>query len=688
MLFIFHMAFLNPYFLFGLFAVAVPVIIHLFNFRKYKKVYFTNVRYLKEVKQETKKKSQLRHLIILALRILAIASLVFAFAQPYVPHARQSTNPKAINYISIYLDNSYSMQAEGGKGSLLEEAKTKAVEIVSAYRSSDHFQLVTNDFEARHLQFANRDEFVAMLRDVEYSPIRRSLPEIIKRQSESFTESKGSSHIAYIISDFQKSTTSLSELNTDTATAYYFIPVKSNKTANLSIDSCWFESPVHLIGQKVKLYVSVKNNSDVVAEKVPLKLIINNTQKAVSSFDIAPNSTVGTIITYVDKEAGIHNGMLEIMDNPVTFDDKFYFSYDIQPSVPVLCINGAQSNVFLNSLLAGDSAFMFNNVSVNQVDYNALASYNLIIMNEINEVSSGLSLELQKFVSNGGHLLVIPAATMNIDNYKRFLSSQGSNYYTVMNKVSQKISEINFHSPFYADVFESVPQNMDLPQVTSYFSISRISRSAQDYLMKLQNNELFLSVQDCGRGKVFLLSVPLQTEYSNFPKHALFVPTIYKIALMSRIMQRLYYVIGKDDNIEVLTAMKDEKDLILKLKNTNGNNEVIPQIQNYYGRISLLMHNQIKDNGNYRLTDGKKDIAGLAFNYDKAESDMKCYTTDEINSFIDKNNLKNTMLIEGKAKSLSAVVTELNQGKKLWKTFVLLALLFLASEIVLLRFWK
>lgn len=688
MLFIFYMAFLNPYFLFGLFAVAVPVLIHLFNFRKYKKVYFTNVRYLKEVKQETKKKSQLRHLIILALRILAIAALVFAFAQPYIPHANQSTNPKAINYISIYLDNSFSMQAEGGKGSLLEEAKTKAVEIASAYRSSDHFQLITNDFEARHFQFANREEFVAMLRDVEYSPIRRSLPDIIRRQSESFRESPGSSHLAYIISDFQKSTSFLSQLNPDTATSLYLIPVKSNKTANLSIDSCWFESPVHLSGQKVKLYVSVKNSSDVIAEKVPLKLIINNTQKAVSSFDIAPNSTAGTIITYIDKQPGIHNGMLEIMDNPITFDDKFYFSYDIQPSVPVLCINGTQSNVFLNSLLAGDSAFLFSNVSVNQVDYNSLTSYNLIIMNEIGEVSSGLSLELQKFVSNGGHLLVIPAATMNIENFKRFLSSLGSNYYTGLNKVTQKIAEINLHSPVYADVFESVPQNIDLPVLTSYFSISRISRSAQDYLMKLQNSELFLSVQDCGKGKVFLLSVPLQTEFSNFPKHALFVPTIYKIAMMSRMQQRLYYVIGKDDNIEVSTVMKDEKDMVLKLKNTSGNNEVIPQIQNYYGRISLLLHNQIKDNGNYMLTNGNKDITGLAFNYDKAESDMKCFTTDEINNFIDKNNLKNTMLIEGKAKSITAVVTELSQGEKLWKTFVLLALLFLASEIVLLRFWK
>jgi len=645
------------------------------------------VRFLKEVQQETKKKSQLRHLIVLALRILAIASLVLAFAQPYIPLSQNNTNPHAVNYISIYLDNSLSMQAEGGRGSLLEEAKVKASEIISAYRSADHFQLLTNDFEARHRQFLTREEFLAMMREVEWSPVSRSLPEVARRQAESFSEISSTSKIAYVISDFQKSTSQLALFDPDTTITCYMVPVKSNKSDNLSVDSCWFESPVHLLEQKVKLFVSVKNNAAIIAEKVPLKLTINGTQKAVSSLDIAPGSTANTIITYVDKEPGIHHGLIEITDSPVTFDDKFYFSYEIKNSVPVLCINGLQSNVFLNSLMARDSAFSFNNVSVNQVDYNSLASYNLIILNEIPEVSSGLSEELQKFVDNGGHLLIAPAEKMDIRNYQSFLTMLNSNYYTVLNKLPQKIVEINLQHPVYSDVFESVPQNIDLPQVVSYFSMSRLSRSAQDYLMKLQNGEPFLSVQDCGSGKVFLLSVPLNAEFSNFPKHALFVPTIYKIAMMSRMQARLYYVIGSQQPVEVPSVMNGEKDMVYKLKNIGGEDEIIPQMQNRNGRITLILNEQVRTHGNFLLSN-KGPVAGLAFNYSKEESDMKCFVPDEITSFIDKNAMKNTMMLEGKAKSLAAVVSELNQGIKLWKTFVLLALLFLASEVVLLRLWK
>src|SRR3954466_8318477 len=79
------MHFIYPGFLFALFTLSIPVIVHLFNFRRFKKIYFTNVRFLREIKQDTQSKSRLRHLLILISRILAVTFLVLAFAQPYIP---------------------------------------------------------------------------------------------------------------------------------------------------------------------------------------------------------------------------------------------------------------------------------------------------------------------------------------------------------------------------------------------------------------------------------------------------------------------------------------------------------------------------------------------------------------------------------------------------------------------------
>ncbi len=682
------MHFINPLFLFGLLAISIPIVIHLFNFRRYKKVFFTNVRFLKEVKLETRKQSRLKHLLVLLFRILAIICLVLAFAQPFIPLSNQSVNPKAINYVSVYVDNSFSMQSEGTGNTLLAEAKSKAVDIGKAYKNSDYFQLVTNDFEAKHRLFVNRDEFGGFVNEVETGPVTRSMPDVVARQKESFTQSGNSSKMVYLLSDFQKNTTLLDQLKTDSTTNYFLVPLISNTLNNLYIDSCWFESPVHLVGQKVKLFVRVKNHSATEVEKVPLKLILNKTQKAVSSFNIGPNASTDITISYTDNENGIHNGMLEILDNPIIYDDKFYFSYNIESAIPVLCINGGQASPYLNSLLGGDSAFIYKNVAENNIDFGTFPSNNLIILNEIKQISSGLAQELQKFIGKGGNLMVIPAKDMDLTSYTSFLTSIGSNTFGKLNTIKQKISGMNIKSNIYNDVFESVPENIDLPQVFSYFTINHSSRSDQEMLLKMQNGDLFLSQQVCGIGKVYLLSVPLQTEFSNLPKHALFVPTFYKIALLSHAQQKLYYIIGKDEVIDIPSEELTISDNVYKVKKTDSDIEIIPGQRKSVGSTSLLMHDQIRNDGNYGVWQNKTEVTDISFNYDRTESNLSCYSPTEIKSIIDKHHIRNAQLIDTKSKPISQIVTELNQGIKLWKTFVLLVLLFLGAEVILLRFWK
>ncbi len=77
------MHFIHPWYLTGLLALAIPIIIHLFNFHRYKKIYFTNVRFLEVLQTETRRTSRLRNIILLLLRMLFITAVVLAFAQPY-----------------------------------------------------------------------------------------------------------------------------------------------------------------------------------------------------------------------------------------------------------------------------------------------------------------------------------------------------------------------------------------------------------------------------------------------------------------------------------------------------------------------------------------------------------------------------------------------------------------------------
>ena len=126
------MRFVHPEILWALTALAVPVLIHLFNFRRYKKIAFSNVSFLKEVKSETTKSSKIRHLIILICRLRAFAALIFAFAQPFFPTG-VSEKMNGTRAVSVYLDNSLSMQGQSEGVSFLESSKQKASALVSSF---------------------------------------------------------------------------------------------------------------------------------------------------------------------------------------------------------------------------------------------------------------------------------------------------------------------------------------------------------------------------------------------------------------------------------------------------------------------------------------------------------------------------------------------------------------------------
>ena len=250
------MSFVYPEFLYALTALAIPIIIHLFNFRRYKKVYFSNVRFLKEVNEQTRSRSRLKHILVLIARLLAIAFLVFAFTQPFIPGSA-SDAARGDRIISVYIDNSFSMEVEGSGGMLLETGKRKAIEIASQYNATDRFQLVTNDLEGHQQRLLSREEFIETVQDVKLSPASRLLSEIMLRQLDLVNTEPDVTRRLVWISDFQKSTSDLNALAGRTSPRVVLVPLKAQRRSNLFIDTVWFESPVRQLNTSEKLMVQI-----------------------------------------------------------------------------------------------------------------------------------------------------------------------------------------------------------------------------------------------------------------------------------------------------------------------------------------------------------------------------------------------------------------------------------------------
>ncbi len=626
-------------------------------------------------------------MLILAFRILAIASLVFAFAQPYLPSSENQKAIKGKNTVSIFIDNSFSMQAVTDQALLLDIAKNKAREIVSAYSNSDEFQLLTHDFEGKHQRLYNKEEFLQLLDETEISPSVRKLPEIIKRQQDAVSMAPQSNKVSYIISDFQKSISIFNLNNLDTSLISYLIPVTPQKVNNLYIDSCWYESPVLQINKNVKLNVKIKNSSDIPYEKVPLKLMVNGKQRAIASVDVKENDEVTISLSYKINEGGIQSGFVEITDYPIVYDDKFYFSYKVAEFIPVLIINEKEDNQYLNKLYSLDSVFKLTNTTERNIDIGSFKTMDLIILNGLKNISSGLAQELKRFTDNGGSLIIFPSNAIDFESYKQLSTLLNIDIYESKDSTDTKVEQLNIKNPVFADVFEKIPENIDLPSVFSFYTFAGNKFTNKEFLLKMLNARDFFTATVSGKGIVYQSAVPLEASWSNFPRHAIFVPTFFNIALQSQPQNYLFYTIGNDDAIGLKNIILDKEETLL-LKGDQAGFEIIPEHKNRENKLEVLFHNQIKLAGSYHLFKNKQAITDVSFNYDRNESRLDFYSNDELNKQIKDNQLTNIKLIETKNKHLGELIKEINQGIKLWKLFVFLTLIFLLGETILIRFWK
>jgi hypothetical protein len=687
MLFLQLMNFLFPTFLIGLAAIAIPIIIHLFNFRKYKKVYFTNVQFLKELKQESDSKSKLKEWLILAMRILAISCLVFAFAQPFIPgKVKTIQGEKAI---SIYIDNSFSMESTNKKGTLLENSKTLATEIVNTFNASDKFQLLTNDFEGKHQRFISKEEFVEQLNDVKISSATKSISDVIKRQQDFLQNSSAKNKRIFLLSDFQKNTSVISKSDIDTSISISCIPIISSEVNNVYIDSVWFETPVQQYETQQIIHAIVINKSNKDIENGSLKLYINDAQVSLSSFNVSAGNKKDVSISFTVKFKGINKGVLKIEDYPITYDDNFFFSFNAQTTINTLLINGKDTKTAGNfkSLMQNDSLFVYKENSDASIDYSVFSKTNIIVLNELNTITSGLTSELQKFVNAGGSVVIFPNKKSDIISYNAAFQTLLLPQIIKLDTTNIKTQSINFEQGLYEGVFDKVDQRMDLPKVFEHFEFTKTTNNNSQGLVLLQNGQFLISLNTLGNGKVYVFSIPSDETSSNLLKHALFVPTLIKMAILSLKPSPVYYKTALNEVI-ALNSTSNFSDKPLHIVKDDKKVDVIPEHRLLNNTTALYTQNQITEAGHYNVEENNVIIKDLAFNFDRKESDMNFMTQEDLQKQIDEKGLKNVSVIELNEKSLTNALQEVNDGKKLWKLFLILALMFLAAEILIIRIFK
>lgn len=681
------MQFVYPLFLWGLFAVAVPLIIHLFRLRRFQIVFFSNNKLLRQIQLETRKKSNLRHLIILLLRIFAIAALVIAFAQPFFPFSNQSDSSSAKKNVAIYIDNSFSMEVGDAYYSRLNGATSAAASVINGFQPADRFFILTNNTDASSFRPLSKQQANDKVANIQLAPFQSSFSDIISR----FREIKLQHHIdqliGFVISDFQKSFFKVEELHDSMSDPVYLIPIEGTPVSNIGIDSVWLDSPVMHEGHQLMVNVSVRNYSQEPREGIQIEMLVDGKRRSIASCDLAAGQNAVVQLSFVPSKSGTYSCLVKTNDSPVTYDDGMYFSFTVEKKIKVLVISGKDGlHKSLSALFKNDTEFEFKNVSSTSTAFGLLSDFSFVILDGIENIQPGFAGEINAYIQDGGSLAVIPPVNPDFESYEMFFNGNQLGSYDKVINTSMRVSKLNTNHSFFSGVFDGIPRETDMPTVKKYFSFKGTSSSWKLPLMIMQNDEPFLFMSGIGEGKMYVFSCPLHPDFSDFYKHALFVPVFYRMALLSNRQTDLYYYIGSMLPME-FSHQSESANNPYVITNPDQTIQIIPGLSSEGKNVKLFVHQQIDSAGNYMLMCNGDSLYGASFNYQRNESILDFYNKSELDSVANDAGLKTVETIES-GDSLTADIQLLMQGRKLWKTFLFAALLFLAFELILLRFWK
>ena len=695
------MQFLFPGFLAALAVLTIPIIIHLFYFRRFKRVYFTNVRFLKEVKEETSNRQKLRNLLVLLMRCLAIAAMVLAFAQPFIPLSNGVK--KGERAISVFVDNSFSMNALSKESPLLELAKQRAREIISAFAVEDRFQVLTNDFEGRDQRLISKEDALSRIEEIRTSPSSRDLSKVLIRQQQCLNTGKQENKTAYVVSDFQSNVTDLSSFR-DTLLDVKLVPMHAVQERNVSVDSVWFETPVQILNQPSNLLVKISNRSDEAANDIRLSLRHDGQTKPVGSVNIAARGSRLDTVPFTILHTGWHEARLSLTDYPVQFDDDYYLTFNVAERVNILSINGLQVNKYLSNAFLGAKYAHMDNADARALDYSKFADYQLIILHELNTISSGLTNELKTFVENGGNLLVFPNQSADLSSYNGLLKNFGAGELGSYERTPRQASQVNTEEFVFHDVFLNKSANLRLPSTQGNF---KIAPSRGEQILTYRDGSALLAKYHTGEGALYFSAAPLNEQSSDLVRNGeIFVPMLFKMAIAGTKSRQIAYTIGKDEVLEAKHQIAASGETIYKLRQSADarlqsdiptaigqqtaeqltNQEFIPEQRIFGAKVLLTPGTQVRNAGWYRLhLQGDSTLAAYGFNYDRKESDLSYKTSEQLAEGLPKN-IK--VMAENAEANFGQVVDEQERGIVLWRWCVIFALLFLALEVMFLRLWK
>ncbi len=641
------MQFKHPELLYALFLLIIPILIHLFQLRRFQKIQFTNVKFLKNVKLQTRKSSQLKKWLTLLMRLLLLACAIIAFAQPFIPNTKDFNEAQET---VIYLDNSYSMQAKGKNGTLLNEA---IQDIINNLPNEEAISLFTNDQTYRNTTVkALKNDLIQL----EHSNTQLNYDALYLKGRQLFSEDKSSSKNLILVSDFQQKENTLN-FEKDSLFKLNLVQPKSTLVSNVSIDSVYISNTTT---ETMDLNVQLSNQGEAL-NNVTISLFNDDALLAKSAVDIDDEAET----TFTISNNIVINGKLRVEDSGLQYDNTFYFNINSKPKIKVLAVGENSNDNFLKRIYTEDE-FEYKSFDINTLNFNLIPNQNLIILNEIESISVALRTALNLFKDDGGYVLIIPSYNIDLNTYNQLFNEISISTFTSKNNTEKRVTSINYNHPLLTNAFYSKVTNFQYPKVQNTYDFALNSNSVLSY----ENGNAFL----IGKSGIYAFSSALNTQNSNFKSSPLIVPVFYNIGKQSLKLPQIYYTIGEPNTIAIDAVLGQDEILTLASEETS----VIPLQKTYSKSVVLETEDYPRTSGILNVNNKEQLIQNISFNYNRSESNLIYHDLQILTG----SNISNSL-----ATTISDIKTNANVNA-LWKWFVIFALVFLIIEMLLLKYLK
>ena len=612
------------------------------------------------------------------MRLLFLASLILAFAQPFFNKNNSKAAGNKLQF--IYIDNSYSMSAKKGARSMLDMAKEAARKQVRKAPPGSRFVLLTNDKPASYRpEPADKvyTEIVATEESAGSRTVNQVLAVVQSIISQGGAELQKAGAELYYYSDFQQCAFPvLPDKALMQNITFYGLPVQTTEAQDIYIDTAWLTTPVLQTGKSNYVVVRTHCTGAQPKENPVLNLTINGQVKSAASLNFADKKESVDTLNFQVNDAGWQAIMLTVNDAGMRFDDTFRITARSSPNLSILVLNEGQPNPYIQAAFRAYNGFRLNQVDITTAP-KEWKDYNLVILNGITHIDDALGKALNEALLQGQSICVFPGRTANVQLINDGLKQVGDIHIAGIDTAIQSASSIQQGSALVKDLFEKIPENVQLPVANWHYIISAGLSANQQSVLSFRNGDPLLARYMPSKGQLYLCATSADLQSGNFPGSYFFTPFLYVMAMQSGGSSIYAITAGTQQPVYLTMANVSERNTV----HIYGRDvDIIPPQRPNGAGLDIYIDQAVQQPGFFDLAPaGGGDTTKIALNQDKRESQLDFRDINALRNEWKGDNIKWLSITD------NGSIADNDTGSfPLWKVCVFLALVMLAAETYLL----